>query len=103
MQNVAGATGAFATMDKIKADRAWSTIPAIKNNRVYANPVGTFLWSRYSCEEALQVLWVAKTLYPDLFQDVDMVKEVREFYKKFYNYDLSVENAQRILSAQDPQ
>jgi iron complex transport system substrate-binding protein len=102
VQNAAGANGSAAIIEKIKNDRAWSTISAIKNNRVYANPVGTFLWARYSCEEALQVLWVAKTLYPDCFADIDLVQELRDFYQKFYSYDISVDEAGRMLDGLDP-
>jgi iron complex transport system substrate-binding protein len=102
VQNAAGANGSAAIIEKIKNDRAWSTIPAVRNNRIYANPVGTFLWARYSCEEALQVLWTAKTLYPDRFRDIDMIEEVRNFYKKYYSYDMSIEDAQRMLDGQDP-
>jgi iron complex transport system substrate-binding protein len=102
VQNAAGANGSTAIIERVKTDRAWSTIPAVKNNRIYANPVGTFLWARYSCEEALQVLWVGKTLYPDRFQDIDMVKEVQGFYKQFYNYDMSVAEAELMLAGQDP-
>ena len=100
VQNAAG--GSAAIIERIKNDRAWSSVAAVKNSRIYANPVGTFLWARYSCEEALQVLWVAKTLYPDLFADIDMVREVRDFYKKFYSHDISVDEAGRMLAGLDP-
>jgi iron complex transport system substrate-binding protein len=102
VQNAAGANGSQAIIEKIKKDPVWSTIPAVRNNKIYPNPVGTFLWARYSCEEALQVLWVAKTLYPDRFTDIDMVKEVQGFYKKFYNYDMSNAEAERMLAGLDP-
>jgi iron complex transport system substrate-binding protein len=103
VQNAAGASGSQAIIQKIKTDKVWSTIPAVKNNRIYPNPVGTFLWARYSCEEALQVLWVAKTLYPDRFADIDMVQELSKFYKKFYDYDMDKSEAERMLAGLDPQ
>jgi iron complex transport system substrate-binding protein len=103
VQNAAGAQNATRIIESIKNNPAWASIPAIKNNRIYANPVGTFLWIRYSCEEALQVLWVAKTLYPERFRDIDMVQEVRDFYKKFYNYDLTAADAERMLNDLDPE
>ncbi|MDR1363334.1 MAG: ABC transporter substrate-binding protein [Spirochaetaceae bacterium] len=103
VQNAAGANGSEAIIERIKTDRAWSSIPAVKNNRIYANPVGTFLWARYSCEEALQVLWTGKILYPDRFRDIDMVKELQGFYKQFYNYDMSAPEAELMLAGKDPQ
>jgi len=102
VQEAAGVGGSAEIINQLKNSPEWATVNAVKNNRIYANPVGTFLWARYSCEEALQVLWVAKTLYPDRFKDIDMVKEVRNFYKKFYNYDLSAEDAQVMLEGRDP-
>ena len=75
---------------------------AVKNKRVYVNPTGTFPWDRYSAEEALQVLWAAQKFHPEHFKDLDMVKKTQEFYKKYYNYDLSKENAQQILNGEDP-
>lgn len=90
-------------IDEIMNDPAWSTITAVQNGQVYANPVGTFLWSRYSCEEALQVLWVAKTLHPDLFENLDMVKEVCDFYQTFYGYEMTEAEAELMLAGLDPQ
>jgi len=31
----------------------------------------------------LQILWAAKLLYPDKFQNVDLKKEKKEFFTKF--------------------
>ena len=78
------------------------TFPAVKNDKLYSNPVGTFKWDRYSTEEALQLLWAGKTLHPELFTDVDLVKETREFYSTFYGYQLTEDDAQRILAGQNP-
>ena len=89
-------------VEQIKKDPLWASISAVKNGRVIVNPLGTFPWVRYSAEEALQVLWAAQLFYPEKFTDVDMVQKTREFYKKYYNYDLSVENAKQILLGLDP-
>ena len=91
-----------AAIEKIKADPSWQSISAVKNNRIYANPTGTFPWDRYSAEEALQVLWAAQLFHPEKFKDVDMVEKTQAFYKKYYGYDLSKENAQQILKGLPP-
>ena len=46
-----------------------------KNNRIYANPTGTFPWDRYSAEEALQILWAAQLFHPEQFKDLNMVEK----------------------------
>ena len=100
---VIGAQEAQPIIEAIKSDPAWSTIKAVAEDRIYPNPVGTFLWSRYSCEESLQVLWLAKLLHPDKFEDLDMVNEVQNFYKTFYDYDMIDEEAELMLQGLDPQ
>lgn len=72
----------------ILSDPKWASIKAVKNNRVYKNPTGVYYWDRNSTETALQILWVAKTSYPELFEDIDIEKETRWFYKNFYKYDI---------------
>ena len=71
-----------AAIDKIKGDPAWQSISAVKNNRIYANPTGTFPWDRYSAEEALQILWAAQLFHPEQFKDLNMVEKTQAFYKK---------------------
>ena len=34
----------------------------------------------------LGLVWAAKTLYPERFHDVDMVKVADEFYRKYLGY-----------------
>jgi len=101
---IIGSSGnkAQAAIEKIKSDPSWQSISAVKNNRVYANPTGTFPWDRYSAEEALQILWAAQLFHPEKFQDIDMVEKTQAFYKKYYGYALSKENAQQILKGLSP-
>ena len=56
----------------IKENPAYSGSNAVKNGKVYGNPKGVFGWDRYGAESALQILWAAKTIQPDLFKDVDV-------------------------------
>ncbi|RKW37357.1 MAG: peptide ABC transporter substrate-binding protein, partial [Moraxella sp.] len=53
-------------------------------------------------EEALQILWAAQLFHPERFADVDMITKTQAFYKKYYGYDLSKENAQQILKGLPP-
>jgi iron complex transport system substrate-binding protein len=82
----------------ILADPGWAVINAVKNNKVYVNPKGMFWWCRETTEEALQFLWVAKTMYPDAFSDIDMKYETKYFYKTFYGYDLTDEDVALFLN-----
>ncbi len=79
-----------------------ATLKCIKNNHLYDNPAGIFTWGRGTSESLLQIQWVAKTFYPDLFTDIDMNASIRNFYKDFYKYDISDTNIQQLLKAQSP-
>ncbi|WP_020590284.1 hypothetical protein [Desulfobacter curvatus] len=91
-----------AAKEEVLKSGRWRDINAVKNGRVYVNPRGIYLWSVRSAEEALQILWAAKVIHPELFADLDMVAEVRKFHKKFYKYDLTADEAGRMLLALPP-
>ena len=99
---IVGSSKAQGGVDKILTDPTWASISAVKNKKVFVNPTGTFPWDRYSAEEALQILWAAQKFHPELFKDVDMVQRTQDFYKKYYHYDLSKENAEQILQGLNP-
>jgi iron complex transport system substrate-binding protein len=72
--------------EAILANKQWRQLKAVRQGRVYVNPKGVYSWDRHDAEEALQIQWAAKTLYPDKFQALDIVKETKEFYKAFFEY-----------------
>ena len=77
---------------------AWAGITAVKNDEIYVGPNGVFYWDS-SSERVLNILWLAKVLHPDLFQDLDLEAEVREYYSTFYGYDLTDEQARDLLNS----
>jgi iron complex transport system substrate-binding protein len=93
--------GRTDSTDGVLKDDRWSEITAVKNGDVLLPPNGVMFWD-YSSECVLLMQFIAKTLYPDLFSDLDMVRETKAYYKTFYDYDLSDENARNILSHLPP-
>ncbi|MDD5748846.1 MAG: ABC transporter substrate-binding protein [Actinomycetota bacterium] len=93
--------GRLNSTEPIMKDPAWSRIKAVKNDKVYVNPNGVFYWD-YSSEGPLFLMYLAKTFHPDKFKDIDMVKEVKNFYSQFYDYELTTEQANKILQYKDP-
>jgi len=83
-------------------DPLWKKLKAVQNGKLVRNPDGAFLWDRNSAEEALQIQWAAQLLHPDLFPELDMVKEAQGFYQDFFGYSLTVAEAQKILAAKLP-
>ncbi|MDD2463313.1 MAG: ABC transporter substrate-binding protein [Desulfobulbus sp.] len=75
--------------DRMGEIRKLSALTAVRNSGVHYCPIGAFWWDRPSPEAVLGILWLAQILYPDLFADVDMRYETKEFYHKFYGYSLT--------------
>lgn len=94
-------TGRMTSSDLIYNDTKWNSLAAVKNNAVITSPMGVMYWDG-STECPLLLEYMAKSLHPELFTDLDMVKEVKEYYKEFYSYDLNDDNANRILNHLDP-
>lgn len=85
------------------ADGLWQSLAAVQRNRVYRNPTGVFPWDRYGVEFPLQVLWTAKILHPELFQNQDPKTAAVQFYRDFFDYPLTSEEADRILAGKLPE
>lgn len=96
---ISGVTG---DADWAYAQTDLASLSCIKNKHLYDNPAGIFTWGRGTTESLLQIEWAAKTFYPELFSDIDMNNSIKNFYKDFYNYDISDENIQQILKALSP-
>ena len=78
-------------------DPALATVPAIQNNKVFVSPTGTYPWEVRSAEGALMPFFLGKIMYPDLFADINLEEKTKEFYKTFYNYELTYTEVQDIL------
>ncbi|MCG8707827.1 ABC transporter substrate-binding protein [Brenneria sp. 4F2] len=84
--------------EAIRQSAAWQGAAAVRHQQVYVNPQGLFWWCRETSEEALQILWLAKTLYPQRFADIDMAKETFDFYHDFFGISLSAQQIETILN-----
>jgi iron complex transport system substrate-binding protein len=86
----------------ILADPVLAEVPAVKSGRVYACPKGIFVWYARSAEGAMTPLWLGSQLYPDLFQEVDMRKVVKNYFGQFYNYQIPANELNEILNPTKP-
>ncbi|MBQ9494300.1 MAG: ABC transporter substrate-binding protein [Treponema sp.] len=76
----------------------WSSIKAIKNKKVYKNPLGMYRWAPPSSDTPLALQWFAKQMQPELFSDIDMDKEIISYFKKFYGVELAKSDLQAIYN-----
>ena len=77
-------TGSSATKQDLEHNPQLRNLRAVKEGNLHYCPIGAFWWDRPSPEAVLGFLWLAKTLYPERFLDVDLKKETRDFYAAFY-------------------
>lgn len=79
-----------------KEGSLWETLSAVKNEQLYRIPAGVFFLDK-GTTTTLMLLWLATITQPELFADIDLIEEIRYYYKEFYEYELTGEQAQRVL------
>lgn len=66
-------------------DSAWQEVSAVKNHKIFICPEYVKPWGHCLPESmALGELWMASTLYPEKFKDVNLDTLVQSYYKEFY-------------------
>ncbi len=74
----------------------WSQVKAVQEGNVHKIPLGIYRWFPPSGDAPLMLKWMAQKNHPDLFE-YDMVEEIQSYYKDFYEYDVTDEEAEEIL------
>jgi iron complex transport system substrate-binding protein len=70
---------------------------AVQTKRVYTVPVGVHTWHR-TVEQPLMLLWAAKTFFPEQFGALGLKAETKQFFREFFDYQLTDEQTSEILS-----
>lgn len=85
--------------DSVYSNPNWAEIKAVKDKQVYLIPNDPFYWYHRSpgVNIVMGIPWTAKILYPDKFKDLDLKSLTKEFYSKFYHYDLTDNEVTDIL------
>ncbi len=76
----------------------WSLVKAVQDGKVYKFPLGMYRWFPPASDTPLVLQWLATKIQPELFADIDMDKQITEYYKKYYNVDLTAEDLQSIYN-----
>ena len=75
----------------------WSEVKAVQDGKVYKMPLGIYRWYPPSGDAPLMLKWMAQHNHPEVF-DYDMNAEVKDYYQRFYNYELSDEQIEGIFN-----
>jgi iron complex transport system substrate-binding protein len=84
-------------VQQLKTDPDYASLPAVQSSQIYRIPAGVFFMDK-GTSKVVYLEWLAQKLHPELFTDVDIVKELKSYYKEFYNYSLSDDEAQKALA-----
>ena len=76
----------------------WSTVKAVQDKQVYKMPLGTYRSYTPSADTPVTLYWMAKTVYPDLFPDLDITKEVKDYYQDLYQVSLTDDQIKRMYN-----
>ena len=76
----------------------WSGVKAVQDKKVYKMPLG--MYRSYTCgvDTPMTLLWLAQTVYPDLFSDIDLTEEVKAYYLDVFGVELTDEQADSIFT-----
>ncbi len=76
----------------------WSNVKAVREGKVYKFPLGMYRWFPPASDTPLVLKWLAQKNQPELFADIDMKAEVKAYYQRFYNMELSDEDIHQIFN-----
>ena len=75
----------------------WSGIDAVQKQQVYKMPLGMYRSYTPGVDTPVTLLWLAKTAYPELFTDIDIIRETKAYYKEVFGIDLTDAQAASIF------
>lgn len=76
----------------------WSGINAVKNKCVYKMPLGMYRSYTAGIDTPVTLLWLAKTIHPELFSDIDITEQAISYYKDIFGLELTKEQVERIFA-----
>lgn len=89
---------ASALYDNTVGTYNWSVVDAVENQRVYKMPLGMYRSYTPGVDTPVTLLWLAKTAYPSLFEDIDILEETKNYYQEIFGITLTDEQAASIFS-----
>jgi iron complex transport system substrate-binding protein len=84
-------TSYFTDVDGVKArllaDELWSSLRAVREGRLFSIPADYYSWDLPDPRWILGLVWLAATLHPERFGDMDIMAETRNFFRELYFLD----------------
>ena len=78
----------------------WQALPATQRGNLYQSPICLDVWTMPNTQCAMAYEWGLVTFYPDYAGDLNLVQDTIDFYKQFYGYELTHEEAEAIIAGE---
>ena len=87
-----------SNFEEVGSLESWQSLSAIRSGQYYKTPNGPYGWlsSPPSVQRYLGMLWLGALLYPD-YVNYDLQEAVTEYYKVFYNCELTDEMYEALV------
>lgn len=79
-------------------DDDWSNVTAVKDKRVYKMPLGVYRTYTPGVDTPMTLEWLAQAVYPEIFSDVDVKSDVKDYYSKLYGVTLTDEQVDAMYT-----
>jgi iron complex transport system substrate-binding protein len=83
-------SGVDSVVDGLKDDPQWQNLKAVQGGELYGFPKDFYSWDQPDPRWILGLSWLAKTMHPSRFSDLDMNVEVFTFFEEMYGLEESV-------------
>jgi iron complex transport system substrate-binding protein len=84
----------------LMTDAKWSQLKAVQNKKVTVRPDNPLSWfdgPPGPCQ-IVGMYWMVNKLYPDKTTGLDLKSKIKEFYSKFFHYDLTDDQVAKLLA-----
>lgn len=75
----------------------FSNMKAVKDKKVYNTKLGMWNWFTPNPDGPLVLAWLAKSTYPEEFKDYDLKAMIKDYYKTWYDYELTNEQIEDMF------
>lgn len=76
----------------------WSGVRAVAEQTAYKMPLGMYRSFTAGVDTPITLLWLAKTVYPTLFSDIDITEKTKEYYQSVFGVSLTSEQVAKIFA-----
>ena len=76
----------------------WQGVAAVEQRQAHKMPLGMYRSYTPGVDTPMTLLWMAKTIYPDRFADIDLTAQVQDYYQTVFGVSLTDAQAESIFT-----